>query len=370
MTAIRKSLASVLSDMSRKPAHAGLLLSRYSPDAVGKGTEQSKNRLLGAAIQAASQSGQSAHSAIPSYYQAAFARWKMKWEETPATERRLIEVETTSRIIVGLGGDNVTETGLALHHTYGVPYLPGAAIKGLAAHYAHQVWGTVDSSWRMKSENHRETGPHHAVMFGCTDGDEPVGGLIDFSDGWIVDPTDSLILDVMTPHHGDYYMADKNVKPFPEPTDFDSPIPVPFLAVKGKFLIALSKRDKQLPEGWLQRAAELVTTSLEEWGIGGKTNADYGRLRIPSPVDPGAPRQLLPASSSFQSGQMVTAVVLERTTKGGGRIVEDEASGICGAIVNNKEVPAEVVPGDRLKCKVRSRNPKNASFDFVARADS
>ena len=32
------------------------------------------------------------------------------------------------RLIVGLGGDNVLETGITLHHTYGVPIIPGSAM--------------------------------------------------------------------------------------------------------------------------------------------------------------------------------------------------------------------------------------------------
>jgi CRISPR-associated protein Cmr6 len=52
------------------------------------------------------------------------------------------------RLIVGLGGDNVLETGLTLHHTYGVPLIPGNALKGLAAHYCDQVWGQADAEFR------------------------------------------------------------------------------------------------------------------------------------------------------------------------------------------------------------------------------
>lgn len=48
---------------------------------------------------------------------------------------------TGGRMIIGLGGENVLETGLTLNHTYGTPMIPGTALKGLAAHYCHKAWG-------------------------------------------------------------------------------------------------------------------------------------------------------------------------------------------------------------------------------------
>jgi CRISPR-associated protein Cmr6 len=49
--------------------------------------------------------------------------------------------KTVRRMVIGLGGENVLEAGLSLHHTYGTPLLPGTALKGLASHYCDQVWG-------------------------------------------------------------------------------------------------------------------------------------------------------------------------------------------------------------------------------------
>ncbi len=42
---------------------------------------------------------------------------------------------TMGRMVIGLGGENVLETGITLHHTYGTPLIPGTALKGLASHY-------------------------------------------------------------------------------------------------------------------------------------------------------------------------------------------------------------------------------------------
>ena len=39
------------------------------------------------------------------------------------------------RLIVGLGSENVQETNMTLHHIYGIPYIPGSAVKGVLRHW-------------------------------------------------------------------------------------------------------------------------------------------------------------------------------------------------------------------------------------------
>lgn len=286
------SIRSGIQDVSLKDgSHAGLILTRYLPKA-GSGSEDAKASTFNAAIGAVGKKG------TETIYKAALARWRESLKSLPIGTRLLTFGMLSRSLIVGLGGDNVTETGLTLHHTYGVPYLPGSAIKGLAAHFAHQVWGHVDETWKLK-------GKRHSVLFGSAEGDEAGGGLVDFSDGWIADTGDCLLKDVMTPHHGDYYMEPVESTAVPEPTDFDSPIPVPFLVVKGTFAIALSKRDSQLPDQWLDLAQELVVQSLLNWGIGGKTNADYGRLRC----------QNVEVINSRNDSSAVTSVKMEVTNQ-------------------------------------------------------
>jgi CRISPR-associated protein Cmr6 len=179
---------------------------------------------------------------------------------------------TSGRMIIGLGGENVLETGLTLHHTYGTPIIPGTALKGLASHYCDQVWGTrekdkVSDRWQKGELN----GDYHKTLFGTTED----SGHITFHDAWITPETlaKSLQPDVMTPHHRDYYSGKA------APTDFDDPKPVTFLSVVGTFNVVVSC-DVIGAEGqkWAKLAFDLLTEALEEWGIGGKTNAGYGRL--------------------------------------------------------------------------------------------
>jgi len=215
--------------------------------------------------------------------------------------------ETAGLLVIGLGSENVLETGLTLHHTYGTPVIPGSALKGLASHYCDQVWGTRPGFKRGQE--------YHEILFGTGDN----SGHIIFYDAWITPESlsQSLKRDIMTPHHGDYY-AGKDVAP----TDFDEPNPISFLSLSGSFHIAMSC-DTPDPEGkWTRLAFRILSDALREWGIGGKTSAGYGRMvkreRQSSPYIPsgqiqmttgGSPHSAGPASGGigpmFRKGQIV-----------------------------------------------------------------
>ncbi len=173
---------------------------------------------------------------------------------------------TDGRMIIGLGGDNVLETGLSLQHTFGAPFIPGSALKGLASHYCDQVCSSCDLKFKLGEE-------YHETIFGTTED----SGHIIFHDAWIEPKSlvDSLKPDVMTPHHGDYYSTNGKVAP----SDYDDPNPVTFLSITGRFRIAVScDVAGEDGEKWADFAFNLLANALRDWGIGGKTNAGYGRM--------------------------------------------------------------------------------------------
>jgi CRISPR-associated protein Cmr6 len=227
-------------------AHAGLILSSYLQSADDKG--EGKLQLLDHAIKAASAAG--------SLYKLAFERWKTI---TAGAETASADLAVLGRLIVGLGGENVLETGITLHHTYGMPIIPGSALKGLAAHYCHREWGVQNSDLC-------ESGEHFCTIFGTTDD----SGHVVFHDSWIYPAGATLVRDVMTPHHGKYYTGNEGAAP----TDFDDPNPVTFLSVTGKFRVAVSCANRE----WADFALKLLKAALKDWGVGGKTSSGYGRM--------------------------------------------------------------------------------------------
>lgn len=180
-------------------------------------------------------------------YAAAFQRFQ---GAAAALEATHFEATTCGPLAIGLGNASAYEVGLTLHHTYGVPYLPASALKGLALRAALQN-GMAEADL--------------AELFGNTG----QAGAVDFLDGWLLpNQGPNLQLDTITVHHPDYYGSGKEW-----PTDFDDPNPVTFLSVPVglRFELAIVGRGD-----WAGLAADLLRWGLEHLGLGGKTNAGYG----------------------------------------------------------------------------------------------
>src|SRR5437660_9219059 len=159
----------------------------------------------------------------PPEYSAYFERWHATLTEDYGAQTRRAQVK--GHMVVRLGSESVLETSICLHRIYGVPYIPGSALKGLAASYAHQRLG----------EEWQKGGTLHSIVFGTTDD----AGYITFFDalyqpgsGW---QKQALSPDVITVHHQKYYQD-----AITSPSDSDDPNPVPFLSATGIYLLALA----------------------------------------------------------------------------------------------------------------------------------
>jgi CRISPR-associated protein Cmr6 len=176
---------------------------------------------------------------------------------------------------VGLGDESVLETSVALHHTYGVPYIPGSALKGLAASFVRQwlenetAWGTWEQDENGKKQAWKP-GTAYKIVFGNTD----TAGYITFFDALYVPGTGynghALYPDIITVHHKEYYGSGNT-----PPADWDNPKPVPFLSATGNYLIALAGR-----ADWVGVVFKLLARALAEMGIGAKTSSGYGRMKL------------------------------------------------------------------------------------------
>jgi CRISPR-associated protein Cmr6 len=258
MSSRREALKSVQASAG---THAGLWLEKGLLDVEEKGPGRQKlfEQLLGIGV--------------PAEYQRHFKRWRESLEKLePCT--KMAEAAVLGRMVVGLGAESVVETSISLHRTYGVPYIPGSALKGLAAAAAHKC--LLDPRWRKAGEDGK-IGEWHRVLFG----DVESSGYVTFHDAlWIPEGNAlPLDLDVMTVHHSDYYQGnDQGEAP---PADWDNPNPVAFVSARGRYLLAVTG-----PEEWANAALDILRDALEKDGIGAKTAAGYGRLRAALPPKP------------------------------------------------------------------------------------
>lgn len=240
-------------------------------------------------------------------YQYFFDRWR---ESLISDGAQWMVVEMDSRLLVGHGNPSPTEVGITLHHTWGVPMIPGSTLKGLLNHYLQITFGPDSEqkhpyaqdhpqkdrrdyqgvSWQGKKIYHGP-GAVHRALFGAPEAETDevmrrnypelahlIGasrGLVQFHDALYVPgsiPNEQpFSKDILTVHQKEYY----NSQGSSWPNDYDDPNPVAFLTVrpKARFFIALTG-----PAQWTDFAIFLLETALCDWGIGGKTAAGYGQV--------------------------------------------------------------------------------------------
>lgn len=242
MSTRRDRLVNVEKTVTTKTRNAGLWLDKFIRNQAREDKDSRRDLVRGVSdIQ------------VPGEYSRWFERWRRALQDYGA-ECRVAEV--LGRMAVGLGEDSVLETSVTLHHTYGVPYIPGSALKGLAASFARQYLG---DDWQADTEAYK-------IVFGVTD----TAGYVVFFDALPLPGAKLLHPDVITVHHEGYYQ--KGNAP---PADWDNPNPVPFLSATGKYLVALAG-----PGPWVEAAFEILRHALFNLGVGAKTSSGYGRLKL------------------------------------------------------------------------------------------
>ena len=184
-----------------------------------------------------------------------YPRWFARWQQALSDHEACCRVaEVRGRMAVGLGAEAVLETSIALHRTYGVPYIQGSALKGLAAGYARQY---LESAWQADT-------PAYDTVFGNT----TAAGYVTFFDALPLPNQFALRPDVLTVHHKEYYQGRAGAPP----ADWDAPNPVPFLSASGSYLVALSG-----PADWVGATYSILEHALAELGWGATTSAGSGR---------------------------------------------------------------------------------------------
>ncbi len=176
-------------------------------------------------------------------------------------------------MVIGLGNESVYETSMTLHHIYGIPYIPGQAIKGVVRNY-------IITERFNQSEEEALGEEWFCMMFGSSD---HKGKVICFDALPLETP--KIEPDVMNVHYPDYYGDNK------PPADYQNPKPIYFLTVKDtkfEFIIGIKEEDNvEIDEfsgkSIIEIAEEYLTKALGVHGIGAKTAVGYGYMAAAVP---------------------------------------------------------------------------------------
>lgn len=203
---------------------------------------------------------------------------------------RSIILKPEWRMVIGLGNESVYETSMTLHHIYGVPYIPGSAIKGVIRSYIiAELFGKNKKSEldlkNVEDKALQEQG--FCDIFGCPKKsfyNESKQGKIIFFDAF-PQSNSQIEPDVINPHYSPYYSDSSNKVP---PADYHNPVPIFFLTVKNtkfEFIVGINEKDNTAIQGGifegkrlLEVAYEYIKKALSEHGIGAKTSVGYGYM--------------------------------------------------------------------------------------------
>ena len=201
-------------------------------------------------------------------YKALFDRWK-KFAESRANLQLL---QLRDRMQIGLGAVSVLDTNVTLHPLHGYPFIPGPSIKGaLRAHFERKLVRLKS----IDSPEHKNLAGLMIELFGSTDPNMETAGAMQIHDAWWV-PSENegpLVREIDTPHHSKYYTGAA-----PLATDFDDPVPINQVAVRGAFLFAIDYQN--IGKKWASLCMDELSQTLVENGLGGRTfAAGYGRFK-------------------------------------------------------------------------------------------
>ncbi len=266
---MREDLRPLVRLSNLKSAHPGLLMQRGLP-IWEEGEKKSKHQLV----------ERIAEVDYPALYKLAFTRWH---QLTQREQFASVAAKVDGRLFTGLALGGTLETGMTTHHTYGTPLIAGSSIKGAVRAYAESI--NIESDIL-------------SVLFGSGADDEgaDMAGALIWHDAWWV-PTGKykpFAKEVITVHEQSYYSEKSETA-----MGIESPIPNLQIVTQGEFYFVIEGET-----AWARYAADLLSYTLQEQGLGAKTATGYGYFVKDSALDRYFERQTteLVKQEAMQSG--------------------------------------------------------------------
>ncbi|MGO9245593.1 MAG: type III-B CRISPR module RAMP protein Cmr6 [Verrucomicrobiia bacterium] len=253
-----------------------------------------------------------------------------------AHKGRIVTFEATlgGRLLINMAGGVIENAGICLDRCFGLPMIPGSAVKGIARSQA---------LWEMKElpiAERQKLLPLAMAIFGYGKMDIARNGAW----AWVAGedaaravavsrkaddfkgcacflpayPTSAptLVVDMVNPHYPEYYRGKRS-----HATDDENPIQNYFPAVEAGCAFGFAVLLNRLPQledvgasAVLHQAKAWLERAIMQKGAGAKTAAGYGWFRLGAPVPEPAGSASAPAKASPAS-QAVTDAVNNTTLK-------------------------------------------------------
>lgn len=203
-------------------------------------------------------------------------------------ERASITIgQLEGRLAINLADSLIQNAGICLDRLFGLPYIPGSAVKGVCRHAALEelkaakgveqetlfnqfrvVFGTAENDFRKG-----DLKPFHQLL-GQRSSDQK--GAVSFLPAYPVNEA-KIVVDLTNVHYPDYYQRGRT-----EDLSKENPRPNPFPVVEigAQFAFGLLLNGINLDTGLLVVARRWLETALTIRGIGAKTAAGYGWFSI------------------------------------------------------------------------------------------
>lgn len=204
-------------------------------------------------------------------------------QSLPEDRYVVIDAISTSPFSTGLGIEHPIENGFAFLAPYGLPYLAGSGVKGVARRAAEELLSekltglnqdAIDALFGPGDPASSAEGPPLAD-------DQRRRGALTFWDVFPELKGGEMAVEIMTPHHATYYQGDSS------PHDAGQPIPIPFLAVPpgSLFRFVVTFEPTLLPAemaalDWKAVLNEAFKHAFGWLGFGAKTAVGYGAMKL------------------------------------------------------------------------------------------
>lgn len=271
-----------------------------------------------------------------------------------------LEAEATSPLATGMGMEHPLENGFAFLNPYGLPYLPGSGIKGVLRRAAEELRDANEAGWNDAAID---------VLFGHEDSNNASRGALTFWDAIPELAGNTMGMDVMTPHYGDYYQGNAT------PHDAGSPNPIVFMVIparsKFSFHVTADTHRLQAVQDWKALMEAAFAHAFKWLGFGAKTAVGYGAMQTVGVKQPSATT----STPSFQTNEERWEKSTFQYQKGSGEITAtgnkkratvrgDDAKALFAKLPDDKR---KLLEKQRLVATavVKSQGNMNVLFDIV-----